>query len=31
MTNELSTKLDELGTKVEGHEDRIRFLERKTA
>ncbi len=28
---ELSTKIDAVGTKVDGHEDRIRFLERKAA
>ncbi len=28
---ELSTKIEAVGTKVDGHEDRIRFLERKAA
>ncbi len=31
MREELSTKIDAVGTKVDGHEDRIRFLERKAA
>ncbi|MFQ5356437.1 MAG: hypothetical protein ACE5DY_08145 [Mariprofundaceae bacterium] len=31
LKEEMSAGFKELGTKVEGHEDRIRFLERKTA
>jgi len=29
--DDLSSKIEAVGVKVEGHEDRIRFLERKTA
>jgi predicted nucleic acid-binding Zn-ribbon protein len=29
--DDLSSKIEAVGTKVEGHEDRIRFLERKVA
>ena len=29
--NELSAKIEAVGAKVDGHEDRIRFLERKVA
>jgi len=31
VREELSAKIETVGTKVEGHEDRIRFLERKSA
>jgi len=29
--DELSAKIEDVGRKVDGHEDRIRFLERKVA
>jgi len=31
VSKKLSAKIDAAGSRVEGHEDRIRFLERKTA
>ncbi len=31
MREELSVKIEAVGNKVDGHEDRIRFLERKVA